>query len=131
MLGMRGWIRCGPLAAMMILVIAAAPARADAANPQTHIADPLPLLELIAPGGTGRLYTLLEAEATNAVGAGYALQPVRTGYMSQGPFADSQPVYRLRDTSRRSWLLTASDSERTQLAASGSFRDEGIVGYTA
>ncbi len=112
------------------LLALAAPAHAQ--SPQTKVTDPVPLLELVAPGGSGRLYTLSQAEANTAIGHGYKLQPVRTGYLRQAAFPGSQPLHRLRRNGGGGGsLVTASESERQQLVASGQFVYEGVVGHIA
>ncbi|MQA75149.1 MAG: hypothetical protein GEU88_12530 [Solirubrobacterales bacterium] len=128
----RGALSLVALAVAILLagVVAAAPAAG--ADPQTKVKDPLPLLELIAPGGSGRLYTLNQREARVAVEQyGYRLEPVRTGYMRQARFAGSRPLFRLRLEARPAYLITASRAERDALVASGRFVYEGVLGHVA
>jgi hypothetical protein len=92
------------------------------------VTDPLPMLELSAPGERGRLYTLSTAEAATAVGEyGFIRQRGQIGYWRGRAFTGSQPVYRLRTGS--AYLLTASVSERDSLVAGGRFVYEGVVGH--
>jgi hypothetical protein len=92
--------------------------------------DPLPLLELVAPSGTGRLYTLSRGEAARAVSDhAMQLQPPSVGYLRARPFADSVELYRL-DAKDGPWLVTASAAERDSLVASGRFVDQGVLGYS-
>jgi hypothetical protein len=92
--------------------------------------DPVPLLELVASSGTGRLYTLSRTEAANAVSEfGMKLQPLRTGYLRPRPFADSVELYRL-DAKDGPWLVTASAQERDRLVSSGRFVYQGVLGYS-
>jgi hypothetical protein len=92
--------------------------------------DPLPLLELVASSGTGRLYTLSQSEAARAVSDHrMKLQPVRTGYLRARPFAGSLELYRLKEKNGP-WLVTASPSERDSLVSSGRFVLEGVLGYS-
>jgi Putative metal-binding motif len=101
------------------------------ASPATAQAnDPLPLLELVGPSGTGRLYTLSRSEAATAVSDyGMQLQPPRVGYLRARPFADSVELYRL-DANDGPWLVTASASERDSLVSSGRFVYQGVLGYS-
>lgn len=119
------------LAAMLLLAAGTSTAFAD--SPQDKVRDPVPLLELIAPGGAGRLYTLSQGEASAAARSyGFTLQPVRTGYIRARAFTGSQPLYRLRRNGKSSYLITASASERDALAKpGGGFTYEGVLGYAA
>src|ERR1700741_4875247 len=79
--------------------------------------DPVPLLELVASSGTGRLYTLSRDEAADAVRRhGMQLQPLRTVYLRARPFAGSVELYRL-DAKDGPWLVTASAEERDSLVS--------------
>jgi len=92
--------------------------------------DPVPLLELVAPSGTGRLYTLSRTEAARSVSDyGMRLQPARIGYLRTRAFADSVELYRL-NANDGPWLVTASASERDSLVSSGRFVYEGVLGYS-
>jgi 5-hydroxyisourate hydrolase-like protein (transthyretin family) len=108
------------LASMLVALVAA-----------TSNAQPAPLLELINPKGDGRLYTLSQSEADNAVARyGFQLVPTPTAFMWRSAFSGSQPIYRLRYKVRHSYLLTPSLAERDSLIAGGQFEYEGIAGYT-
>ncbi|MCA2228804.1 glycoside hydrolase family 99-like domain-containing protein [Nonomuraea aurantiaca] len=101
---------------------------AEAAAAAAQITDPVPMMELLAPGGHGRLYTLSTSEATEAVNLyGFTHQRGQVGYWRTTAFTGSQPVYRLRTGS--SYLLTASTAERDNLLAGGRFAYEGIAGH--
>jgi hypothetical protein len=103
-------------------------ASASAAAAQAN--DPLPLLELLSPSGTGRLYTLSQNEAATAVSQHrMQLQPARIGYLRARPFPDSLELYRLKERNGP-WLVTASPSERDSLVSSGRFVLEGVIGYS-
>ncbi|MFC4121430.1 glycoside hydrolase family 99-like domain-containing protein [Nonomuraea zeae] len=103
------------------------PARA-AGSPVSQVTDPVPMFELLAPGGVGRFYTLSPSEATSAVTRhGFTRLEGHAGYWRTAEFSGSQPVYRLRAGS--SYLLTASASERDSLVAGGRFAYEGIAGH--
>ncbi|MEV0168652.1 glycoside hydrolase family 99-like domain-containing protein [Nonomuraea fuscirosea] len=92
------------------------------------VTAPVPMMELLAPGGRGRLYTLSTDEAAAAVSRyGFTRESGQVGYWRTAAFTDSQPVYRLRSGS--SYLLTAAASERDHLVAGGRFEDEGVVGH--
>lgn len=101
-----------------------------AAVDERQAAEPRPLLELVSPGGSGRLYTLDQQEALAAVANhGMRLQPGRVGYLPQVAVEGSVPMYRLKPGPRAtSWLFTASASERDALAAQG-WVAEGTAGY--
>jgi hypothetical protein len=109
-----------------LLALSAMPARASA---QGELPEPLPILELQAPGG-GYLYTLNPREAERAVtGFGFSLAPEPVAHMWNRAFPGSQPLYRLRWRPRPSYLLTSSTLERDALVARGAFVYEGVVGY--
>jgi hypothetical protein len=94
-----------------------------------RVTDPVPLLELRTADG-GWFWTLSQAEAASAVTQyGMTLLSTRLGYLRRQSFSGSQPVYRLRVTTRSAYLLTASASERDSLVASGNFVYEGVAGY--
>uniref|UniRef100_UPI003F4928FC glycoside hydrolase family 99-like domain-containing protein n=1 Tax=Nonomuraea bangladeshensis TaxID=404385 RepID=UPI003F4928FC len=100
---------------------------AKAAASASKVTDPVPMMELLAPGG-GRLYTLSVTEAAAAVNMhGFTRQRGQVGYWWRTAFTGSRPVYRLRTGS--SYLLTASASERDNLVAGGRFVYEGVVGH--
>jgi Putative metal-binding motif/Repeat of unknown function (DUF5648) len=117
--------------AVLVAVVAAGFHGMSSPSPAAAQAnDPVPLLELVAPSGTGRLYTLSRSEAAKAVSEyGMRLQPARTGYLRARPFADSVALYRL-NAKDGPWLVTASAAERDNLVASGRFVYEGIIGYS-
>lgn len=117
--------------AVMAAAVAAACVGAGPVIPAAAEAnDPVPLLELVAPSGTGRLYTLSRSEAARAVSEyGMRLQPARTGYLRSRSFADSVALYRL-NAKDGPWLVTASATERDRLVSSGRFEYEGVLGYS-
>ena len=117
--------------AVMVAAVVVACIGAGSVSPAAAEAnEPVPLLELVAPSGTGRLYTLSRTEAARAVSEyGMQLQPPRTGYLRAQPFADSVALYRL-NAKDGPWLVTASASERDSLVSSGRFVYEGVLGYT-
>ncbi|HMJ04024.1 MAG TPA: glycoside hydrolase family 99-like domain-containing protein [Conexibacter sp.] len=115
-----------------LLVLCVPSGAAAAATPESKVTDPVPLLELVAPGGSGRLYTLSTSEAASAAsGHGMALQPRRIGYLRRQAFDGSVPLYRLRAVGRLAYLVTPSAEERAALVASGAFASEGTMGYIA
>ncbi|MFB9907656.1 glycoside hydrolase family 99-like domain-containing protein [Allokutzneria oryzae] len=103
-----------------------APAARAASSP-AKVTDPVPMIELRTPAG-GRFYTLSPREAAAAVANhGFTREPGQAGYWRTSAFSGSQPVFRLRGGS--GYLLTASESERSALVRSGSFKDEGVAGH--
>jgi len=113
---------------LVVLVLGLVLAPASAARAGAN--EPLPLLELVQGDGVGRLYTLSYAEYRTAdTTHGMTPQPVRNGYMRPKAFAGGHAVYRLTEVASGARLVTASQSERDSLAASGRFRYEGVVGY--
>lgn len=119
------------IAAALLVAGPTAPAgKAEAAASVAKVTDPVPMLELLAPVGNGRLYTVSTAEAAAAVSQyGFTRQPGQVGYWRTAAFTGSQPVYRLRSGS--SYLLTASAAERDSLVAGGRFQVEGVAGHLA
>ncbi|MFC6903503.1 hypothetical protein ACFQGX_51085 [Nonomuraea dietziae] len=119
------------IAAALLMAGPTAPAgNAEATTVAAKVTDPVPMMELLAPGGKGRLYTLSTAEAAAAVSLyGFTRQAGQVGHWRMAAFTGSQPVYRLRSGS--SYLLTASASERDSLAATGRFEVEGVAGHLA
>ncbi|MGH8794146.1 MAG: glycoside hydrolase family 99-like domain-containing protein [Stackebrandtia sp.] len=101
---------------------------ADAA--QRYAEEPMPLLELTAAGGKGRLYTLDQEEARKAVADnGMKLEAGRVAYMPREEFDGSKPMYRLKPSQdSKGWLFTGSADERDQLLADG-WVDEGVGGH--
>ena len=114
-------------AAMIAAALLAAPAQAQSQAP-----PPLPLLELVAPDGQGRFYTLHREEAETAVFRDH-FKPERepVGYMWPSEFPGSQPAFRLRFKSALSYLVTSSTVERASLVADGRFLDDGVLGHAA
>ncbi|MFD0480625.1 hypothetical protein ACFQ0B_80255 [Nonomuraea thailandensis] len=103
---------------------------AEAASSVAKVTDPVPMIELLAPGGIGRVYTLSAAEAATAVSLHkFTHERGQASYGRTTAFTGSQPVYRLRTGS--SYLLTASAWERDGLVAGGRFVYEGIAGHLA
>ncbi|MGH3734757.1 MAG: glycoside hydrolase family 99-like domain-containing protein [Micromonosporaceae bacterium] len=97
---------------------------------EQKVTDPVPLLELRTSGNAGWFWTLSHREAALARSQhGMTLRSTRLGYLRRQAFNGSQPLYRLRHTSRTTYLLTGSASERDTLVASGRFRAEGEVGH--
>ncbi|MGI5271622.1 glycoside hydrolase family 99-like domain-containing protein [Nonomuraea sp. CA-218870] len=95
---------------------------------EAAVRDPVPMMELLAPGGKGRLYTLSVSEANTAVHQhGFVRDPGQIGYWRTSAFTGSQPVFRLRTGS--AYLLTPSAEERDSLVAGGRFVHEGIAGH--
>ncbi|GAA0588563.1 hypothetical protein HPO96_03145 [Kribbella sandramycini] len=99
---------------------------ATAAIRPTH---PQPLVELVAPHGTGRLYTADPQELDAATAAGYRRQPGALAAVDREPKAGSIPLYRLKPTTNATrWLFTTSPDERDTLVRKG-WTDEDIAGY--
>jgi hypothetical protein len=119
-------------AIVIAVVLSALTAMATPAGAPAQAGDLRPLIELIAPSGQGRLYTLNEREAESAVrdfGFNRLRDPVAWMWPQQMP--GTVPVFRLRWTQRSSYLLSGSTEERDRLVARGDFVYEGIVGYAA
>src|SRR5687768_12730723 len=120
--------RASYLLAIALLLLTSA--TASGATPESKVTDPVPLLELVAPGGSGRFYTLSVNEAASAATHhGFTLQPRRTGYLRRQAFQGSMPLYRLRANDRPAYLVTPSEAERAALLASGRFQFDGVVGH--
>jgi hypothetical protein len=122
---MRRHIRSAFVIAVVLSALTVLPAHAQTPEPR-------PLIELIAPEGQGRLYTLSEREAESAVrdfGFNRLHDPVAWMWSQQMP--GTLPVFRLRWKQRISYLLSSSTDERDRLVAGGDFVYEGIVGYVA
>lgn len=116
------------IAAAVVVAGPAVGGDTEAAAAAAKVTDPVPMVELLAPGGRGRLYTLSTAEAAAAVSTyGFTRQKGQIGYWRTGAFTGSQPVYRLRTGS--AYLLTASVSERDGLVSGGRFVYEGVAGH--
>jgi glycosyl transferase family WbsX/uncharacterized protein DUF5648 len=100
------------------------------ADQEAKVTDPVPLLELRTGGDAGWFWTLSEAEASSAVANnGMTLLSSHLGYLRRQSFSGSQPIYRLRNLAKPTYLLTASASERDSLVAAGTFVYEGVLGY--
>jgi len=102
---------------------------------QTSLASrkPLPLRELYTTVDDKYLYTANWNEADNAGKLyGFTFSSNRTlGYIftANGNSTDTQPLYRLKQVSNGSRLVTPSASERDSLVASQRFVLEGTIGY--
>ncbi|MBB5132898.1 hypothetical protein HNP84_002619 [Thermocatellispora tengchongensis] len=108
------------------------PARAVASSAEEKVDFPVPLVEMLAPGGRGRLYTLSTEEASLAAERhGFRRQPTRAGYLWRNSFQGARAVHRLRLVGTSTYLLSVSDAERDDLVADGRFVDEGVMGYVA
>lgn len=92
--------------------------------------EPMPLLELVSAGGSGRLYTLDQREAQNASeNHGMDLQSGRVGYFPRGGADGTTPLYRLKPASdSTAWLFTVSEAERDSLIDDG-WVFEGTAGH--
>ncbi|NED99781.1 glycoside hydrolase family 99-like domain-containing protein [Phytoactinopolyspora halotolerans] len=92
-------------------------------------AEPLPLVELVSKGGSGRLYTADAAEARGAAANGMTRTPGQIGYLPREPFTGSKPMYRLKPSPTASkWLFTAGKAERDRLIRQG-WVYEGIAAH--
>jgi hypothetical protein len=100
------------------------------ASDRTDVRDPVPLYEMVVPGGIGRFYTISAREAGSAA-AGYGVVRQRgyIAYLGTAPFDGAQPIYRLRYLRGPGYLYSRSTVERDALTASGNFTYEGVLGY--
>jgi hypothetical protein len=123
------------LAAAAIAAVATAPP-SDAEQPAgaqavVRATPPVPLVELVAQGGVGRLYTADPREVDSATAAGLKRQPGQVGFLDRESFTGSTPLFRLKPSSTASkWLFTASTAERDALLAQ-KWVYEGVAGYVA
>ncbi|MEV5963656.1 glycoside hydrolase family 99-like domain-containing protein [Kribbella sp. NPDC051952] len=105
------------------------PADPPAAKAVARPAQPAPFVELVAPGGVGRLYTADPSELAAATSAGYKRQPGETGFIARAPQTGWTPLYRLKPSATATkWLFTASAQERDTLVAQ-KWISEGTAGY--
>jgi hypothetical protein len=86
------------------------------------------LIELRSPGSAGWFYTANQAEYLRSKQLGFKFTGQVPGYVANKAIRGTVPMYRLKSTSRASYLLTLSATERNQLSASGKWRYEGVVG---
>ncbi|MEU4197817.1 glycoside hydrolase family 99-like domain-containing protein [Kribbella sp. NPDC026611] len=97
----------------------------------TRSAQPVPFVELVSPGGVGRLYTADPGELAAATAAGYQRQPGTTGFVGREAQAGWTALYRLKPTSNATkWLFTSSTQERDALMAQH-WVLEGTAGFVA
>ncbi len=123
---MRRIILLALSAATVAALLTAGPAQAEQKPPQ-----PAPFVELVSPGGVGRLYTADPRELDAATAAGYRRQPGTTGFIDRAASAGSTPLFRLKPSATASrWLFTASTQERDVLIKQG-WINEGTAGYVA
>ncbi|WP_427895370.1 glycoside hydrolase family 99-like domain-containing protein [Kribbella sp. GL6] len=120
------------LAAAAIATITAAltagPVSADQPAAQSQAA---PFVELVSPGGVGRLYSADPREVASATAAGYQRQPGTTGFIGREAKAGWTALYRLKPSATASkWLFTSSTQERDALVAQH-WVLEGTAGYVA
>ncbi|HEX8699223.1 MAG TPA: glycoside hydrolase family 99-like domain-containing protein [Myxococcaceae bacterium] len=121
-----------PLLKVCLLAMLAGAPRVEATPAEDKVTDPVPLLEFRTPGQVGWFWTLSQAEADSAANQySFTRLPTKLGFLRRQPFAGSQPLYRLRVATKSAYLLTASETERSQLLASGSFVEGGVLGYVA
>lgn len=101
----------------------------EAASPAERFAqEPMPLIELVAPGGVGRLYTTNIDEARRAADNGMTRDD-SIGYLPRTEVDGSHALYRLKpEADATRWLLTASEDERDRLLADG-WVEDGVVGF--
>ena len=89
----------------------------------------MPLVELVAHGGVGRLYSADPNEVSAAAAAGFTRQPAQIGFLPRQEFSGSVPLFRLKPSATATkWLFTASVQERQTLQSQG-WVYEGIAGY--
>ncbi|MFG1626701.1 glycoside hydrolase family 99-like domain-containing protein [Kribbella sp. NPDC049227] len=124
-------------AAFTAVILTAGPAIADQtqdppqAQAATRPAQPRPFVELVAPGGVGRLYTADPGELAAATGAGYKRQPGQVGFLGQVQQTGDTPLFRLKPTATATkWLFTSSTQERDALVQQ-KWILEGTAGYVA
>ncbi|MEU4396550.1 hypothetical protein [Kribbella sp. NPDC023855] len=86
------------------------------------------LIEMRTAGSAGYFYTANQAEFLRAQRLGFKFTGQVPGYVANTALRGTVPLYRLRSTSRASYLLTLSATERNNLSASGKWRYEGVVG---
>lgn len=92
-------------------------------------AEPVPLVELVAASGQGRLYTADSAEAVRAAATGMRRTPGQVGFLRLQAFEGSTPMYRLKPTANATrWLFSASTAERDRLRSQG-WVYEGVAGH--
>jgi hypothetical protein len=128
---MRGRRIAGSLLLVLTLIVVGGHSPVAAADRQSLVTDPVPLLEL-RTAGQGWFWTLNQAEAASAVAShGMTLQHTRLGYLRSQSFDGSHPVYRVRSLTKPTYLLTGSRQECDSLGGSGNYTCEGVVGYAA
>jgi hypothetical protein len=120
--------------AAIAAVLTAGPVVADqkpAAAQSAQSAQPAPFVELVSPGGVGRLYTSDPHEVDSATAAGYQRQPGTTGFVGREAKTGWTPLFRLKPSATATkWLFTASTQERDALIAQH-WVSEGTAGYVA
>lgn len=89
----------------------------------------LPLLEFRTSNDAGWFYTLKQTEAEAAVTQRGFIRQGTAGWLHANLVPDTEPLYRLRDTTQSSYLVTGSVFERDKLVQSGQFINEGVLCY--
>lgn len=110
------------------VVVATGTGAGAAENTATATTYRTQLIEMRTPGSAGYFYTANQAEYLRAQKLGFKFTGQVPGYVANTAIRGTVPLYRLRSVSRASYLLTLSATERNQLAASGKWRYEGVVG---
>ncbi|MEU4198285.1 hypothetical protein AB0E69_40760 [Kribbella sp. NPDC026611] len=127
-LGLGAVVTTAALAVGGVVVANGAGAAQTATTRTTATTYRTQLIEMRTAGSAGYFYTASQAEYLHAQTLRFRFTGQVPGYVSNRALRGTVPMYRLRNLSRSSYLLTLSTAERNKLSASGQWRYEGVVG---